>query len=184
MSDARLMITGGHDGRVLMWDVHEGVVLHKHLNRPVERFVGSPDASTRVTTRLRSRRVRTDSTENVRGTGGGAGGGGTREPTRVQDDVDMREVYDVYDAKVSPLGDRIAATDSAGHLLLFAYGDEDAYSQTPDEQFFHNDYQGPLSLSLHIFISYCHKGCDKSPGSISLRQHSIDPNSTIINIGI
>ena len=123
------MITGGHDGRIIVWDVTRGIVLHKHLNRVMKRFAGNPD---------------------VAGGRMGALGEQVDDAHDWLDEADReeQEIFDIYDAKVSPLGNMIAATDSAGHLVLLAYGDSDAYSKTPDEQFFHNDYQGLLFFCL------------------------------------
>ncbi|KAK8727619.1 hypothetical protein OTU49_009654, partial [Cherax quadricarinatus] len=47
----------------------------------------------------------------------------------------------LFDAKWSPDGFTIAATDSHGHLILFGIGHNEKYQQIPKELFFHTDYR-------------------------------------------
>uniref|UniRef100_A0A182QQ37 Bromo domain-containing protein n=1 Tax=Anopheles farauti TaxID=69004 RepID=A0A182QQ37_9DIPT len=58
----------------------------------------------------------------------------------------------IYDAKWSPDGMMIAATDSHGHILMFGYGSgHEKLKQLPPELFFHTDYR-PLirDSALHV----------------------------------
>ncbi|XP_058119125.1 bromodomain and WD repeat-containing protein 3 [Anopheles coustani] len=58
----------------------------------------------------------------------------------------------IYDAKWSPDGTMIAATDSHGHILMFGYGSgHEKLKQLPQELFFHTDYR-PLirDSALHV----------------------------------
>ncbi|XP_052896754.1 bromodomain and WD repeat-containing protein 3 [Anopheles moucheti] len=58
----------------------------------------------------------------------------------------------IYDAKWSPDGMMIAATDSHGHILMFGYGSgHEKLKQLPQELFFHTDYR-PLirDSALHV----------------------------------
>ncbi|XP_045621318.2 bromodomain and WD repeat-containing protein 3 isoform X2 [Procambarus clarkii] len=47
----------------------------------------------------------------------------------------------LFDAKWSPDGFTIAATDSHGHLALFGIGHNEKFQQIPKELFFHTDYR-------------------------------------------
>ncbi|XP_058825201.1 PH-interacting protein [Topomyia yanbarensis] len=58
----------------------------------------------------------------------------------------------IFDAKWSPDGNMIAATDSHGHILMFGYGSgHERLKQLPKELFFHTDYR-PLirDVSHHV----------------------------------
>ncbi|XP_055603175.1 bromodomain and WD repeat-containing protein 3-like [Uranotaenia lowii] len=58
----------------------------------------------------------------------------------------------IFDAKWSPDGTMIAATDSHGHILMFGYGSgHERLKQMPKELFFHTDYR-PLirDVSHHV----------------------------------
>ncbi|KAK4329631.1 hypothetical protein Pmani_000034 [Petrolisthes manimaculis] len=47
----------------------------------------------------------------------------------------------LFDAKWSPDGFTIAATDSHGHLILFGIGHNEKFQRVPKELFFHTDYR-------------------------------------------
>lgn len=55
------------------------------------------------------------------------------------------------DAKWSPDGNSIAATDMFGTVNIYGRGPGTAYSKTPDEQFFHTDYR-PLMRDEAGFV--------------------------------
>lgn len=58
----------------------------------------------------------------------------------------------IFDAKWSPDGNMIAATDSHGHIIMFGYGSgHERLKQLPTELFFHTDYR-PLirDVSHHV----------------------------------
>jgi len=56
----------------------------------------------------------------------------------------------VFDAKWSPDGTMLAATDSHGHILLFGFGaPNDRLRQLPSELFFHTDYRPLIRDSNH-----------------------------------
>lgn len=56
----------------------------------------------------------------------------------------------VFDAKWSPDGTMLAATDSHGHILLFGFGaPTDRLHQLPSELFFHTDYRPLIRDSNH-----------------------------------
>ncbi|KDR09153.1 hypothetical protein L798_01269, partial [Zootermopsis nevadensis] len=56
----------------------------------------------------------------------------------------------VFDAKWSPDGTMLAATDSHGHILLFGFGaPTDRLRQLPSELFFHTDYRPLIRDSNH-----------------------------------
>ena len=59
-----------------------------------------------------------------------------------QTPVEEGDVRKVFEVKFSPSGDHLAATDCGGRVHLFGYGESALYENIPDEQFFHNDYQG------------------------------------------
>ncbi|XP_013108682.2 bromodomain and WD repeat-containing protein 3 [Stomoxys calcitrans] len=59
----------------------------------------------------------------------------------------------VFDAKWSPDGTMIAATDSHGHILIFGLGvGPDRYKILPNELFFHTDYRPLLRDAAHHVI--------------------------------
>ncbi|XP_046806773.1 bromodomain and WD repeat-containing protein 3 isoform X1 [Lucilia cuprina] len=59
----------------------------------------------------------------------------------------------VFDAKWSPDGTMIAATDSHGHILIFGLGvTTDRYKILPNELFFHTDYRPLLRDASHHVI--------------------------------
>uniref|UniRef100_A0A1Q3EZI4 Bromo domain-containing protein n=1 Tax=Culex tarsalis TaxID=7177 RepID=A0A1Q3EZI4_CULTA len=56
----------------------------------------------------------------------------------------------IFDAKWSPDGNMIAATDSHGHILMFGYGSgHERLKQLPKELFFHTDYRPLIRDSSH-----------------------------------
>ncbi|XP_055634846.1 PH-interacting protein isoform X2 [Toxorhynchites rutilus septentrionalis] len=56
----------------------------------------------------------------------------------------------IFDAKWSPDGTMIAATDSHGHILMFGYGSgHERLKQLPKELFFHTDYRPLIRDSSH-----------------------------------
>ncbi|XP_071444927.1 bromodomain and WD repeat-containing protein 3 isoform X2 [Hetaerina americana] len=55
----------------------------------------------------------------------------------------------VFDAKWSPDGQSMAATDSHGHLLLFGFGSNERFRKLPKEMFFHTDYRPLVRDSNH-----------------------------------
>ncbi|XP_069680733.1 bromodomain and WD repeat-containing protein 3 isoform X4 [Periplaneta americana] len=56
----------------------------------------------------------------------------------------------VFDAKWSPDGTMLAATDSHGHILLYGFGaPTDRLRQLPSELFFHTDYRPLIRDSSH-----------------------------------
>ena len=67
---------------------------------------------------------------------------------------DMRKVFKV---KFSPRDDYFAATDCGGRVHLFGYGEFALYENIPDEQFFHNDYQGTSQTFTPIFFVFARR---------------------------
>ncbi|XP_034662563.1 bromodomain and WD repeat-containing protein 3 isoform X3 [Drosophila subobscura] len=62
--------------------------------------------------------------------------------TEFFNDIDGQGHGSVFDAKWSPDGTMIAATDSHGHIMIFGLGMcKDKYSMLPTELFFHTDYR-------------------------------------------
>nr|XP_029722575.1 PH-interacting protein-like [Aedes albopictus] len=56
----------------------------------------------------------------------------------------------IFDAKWSPDGNMIAATDSHGHILMFGYGSgHERLTLLPKELFFHTDYRPLIRDSSH-----------------------------------
>ena len=74
--DSRVMLSAGHDGRLLVWDLECGTIIYNFHN-------------------------------SIEGQGHGA----------------------LFDAKWSPDGQMIAATDSHGHVLLFGWGSDEKYKK-------------------------------------------------------
>ena len=66
--------------------------------------------------------------------------------------IDMQGHASVYDAKWSPDGTTICATDSHGHLLFFGHGSSDKYDKNPNELFFHTDFRPLLRDSFHNVV--------------------------------
>ncbi|KAK4883678.1 hypothetical protein RN001_006997 [Aquatica leii] len=59
----------------------------------------------------------------------------------------------VFDAKWSPDGTMMAATDSHGHILMFGFGSGNASLKTlPIELFFHTDYRPLVRDSNHVVL--------------------------------
>ncbi|XP_055848126.1 bromodomain and WD repeat-containing protein 3 [Episyrphus balteatus] len=59
----------------------------------------------------------------------------------------------VFDAKWSPDGTMIAATDSHGHILIFGLGiGPDRFKNLPTELFFHTDYRPLLRDTQHYVV--------------------------------
>ena len=57
------------------------------------------------------------------------------------------------DAKWSPDGTTICATDSHGHLLIFGcQGSDEPYRRAPAELFFHTDFRPLLRDSFHNVV--------------------------------
>ncbi|XP_070137756.1 bromodomain and WD repeat-containing protein 3 isoform X1 [Drosophila bipectinata] len=68
-------------------------------------------------------------------------------------DIDGQGHGSVFDAKWSPDGTMIAATDSHGHILIFGLGMcIEKYKTLPTELFFHTDYRPLLRDSQHHVI--------------------------------
>lgn len=58
----------------------------------------------------------------------------------------------IFDAKWSPDGNMIAATDSHGHILMFGFGSgHERLKQMPKELFFHTDYR-PLIRDVNYYV--------------------------------
>lgn len=58
----------------------------------------------------------------------------------------------IFDAKWSPDGNMIAATDSHGHILMFGFGmGHPRLSMMPKELFFHTDYR-PLIRDVNYYV--------------------------------
>ncbi|XP_045122866.1 bromodomain and WD repeat-containing protein 3-like isoform X2 [Portunus trituberculatus] len=57
----------------------------------------------------------------------------------------------LFDAKWSPDGFSIAATDSHGHLILFSITNSERFKQIPKELFFHTDYR-PLMRDANSHV--------------------------------
>ncbi|XP_054726598.1 bromodomain and WD repeat-containing protein 3 [Anastrepha obliqua] len=67
-------------------------------------------------------------------------------------DIDGQGHGGVFDAKWSPDGTMIAATDSHGHLLIYGLGiGPDKYKLLPNELFFHTDYR-PLMRDASQYV--------------------------------
>ncbi|EDW66817.2 bromodomain and WD repeat-containing protein 3 [Drosophila virilis] len=67
-------------------------------------------------------------------------------------DIDGQGHGSVFDAKWSPDGTMIAATDSHGHILIFGLGiGTDKYKLLPTELFFHTDFR-PLLRDAHHHV--------------------------------
>ncbi|XP_034117693.1 LOW QUALITY PROTEIN: bromodomain and WD repeat-containing protein 3 [Drosophila albomicans] len=67
-------------------------------------------------------------------------------------DIDGQGHGSVFDAKWSPDGTMIAATDSHGHILIFGLGiGTEKYKLLPTELFFHTDYR-PLLRDAHHHV--------------------------------
>ena len=58
----------------------------------------------------------------------------------------------VYDAKWSPDGLTVCASDSHGHLLFIGHGCSEKYDRLPVELFFHTDYRPLLRDSYHNVV--------------------------------
>lgn len=58
----------------------------------------------------------------------------------------------VYDAKWSPDGLSVAASDSHGHLLFVGHGSTEKFDRLPVELFFHTDYRPLLRDSFHNVV--------------------------------
>lgn len=98
--DPHIMISAGHDGKLFIWDIMEGISLASFSN-------------------------------DIQGQGHGG----------------------VFDAKWSPDGMMIAATDSHGHILMYGYGSGHARLKTlPTELFFHTDYRPLIRDSNHYVM--------------------------------
>ncbi|XP_037956286.1 bromodomain and WD repeat-containing protein 3-like isoform X1 [Teleopsis dalmanni] len=68
-------------------------------------------------------------------------------------DIDGQGHGGVFDAKWSPDGTMIAATDSHGHILIFGLGiGPDKYKILPNELFFHTDYRPLLRDTAHHVV--------------------------------
>lgn len=93
------MISAGHDGKLYIWDIMEGIPLVSFSN-------------------------------DIQGQGHGG----------------------VFDAKWSPDGMMIAATDSHGHILMYGFGSGHERLKTlPSELFFHTDYR-PLVRDANHYV--------------------------------
>ena len=66
--------------------------------------------------------------------------------------IDSSGHASVYDAKWSPDGTTICATDSHGHLLFFGHGSSEKYDRNPPELFFHTDFRPLLRDSFHNVV--------------------------------
>uniref|UniRef100_A0AAR5Q514 Bromo domain-containing protein n=1 Tax=Dendroctonus ponderosae TaxID=77166 RepID=A0AAR5Q514_DENPD len=87
--DEDVILSAGHDGQLLIWDIQRGDILFKYLN-------------------------------TIEGQGYGA----------------------IFDAKWSPDGCSISASDSHGDIMTFGFGiGSPFYQQLPRELFFHTDYR-------------------------------------------
>ncbi|XP_050296565.1 bromodomain and WD repeat-containing protein 3 [Anthonomus grandis grandis] len=97
--DEDVILSTGHDGQLLIWDIHKGEILFKFTN-------------------------------TIEGQGFGA----------------------IFDAKWSPDGCTIAASDSHGDILTFGFGTGSPfYQQLPKELFFHTDYR-PLVRDQNYWV--------------------------------
>ncbi|XP_066145385.1 PH-interacting protein isoform X1 [Euwallacea fornicatus] len=97
--DEDIILSAGHDGQLLIWDINRGEILFKYLN-------------------------------TIEGQGYGA----------------------IFDAKWSPDGCTISASDSHGDILTFGFGSGSPfYQQLPKELFFHTDYR-PLVRDQNYWV--------------------------------
>ncbi|KAL5289713.1 BRWD3 family protein [Megaselia abdita] len=70
-----------------------------------------------------------------------------------KNEIDGQGQGSVFDAKWSPDGSMIAATDSHGHILLYGLGyNQEKYKNVPKELFFHTDYRPLLRDSQHMVL--------------------------------
>jgi bromodomain and WD repeat domain-containing protein 1/3 len=58
----------------------------------------------------------------------------------------------VYDAKWTPDGLTVCATDSHGHVIFLGHGSAERYNKLPVELFFHTDYRPLLRDSFHNVV--------------------------------
>ncbi|XP_026845404.1 bromodomain and WD repeat-containing protein 3 isoform X2 [Drosophila persimilis] len=73
--------------------------------------------------------------------------------TEFFNDIDGQGHGSVFDAKWSPDGTMIAATDSHGHIMIFGLGMcKDKYSMLPAELFFHTDFRPLLRDAQHHVV--------------------------------
>ncbi|QQP48736.1 Uncharacterized protein FKW44_009145, partial [Caligus rogercresseyi] len=63
--------------------------------------------------------------------------------------VPSEESAALYDAKWTPDGTGVVATDSLGHLLILGHGSSESFAGLPKELFFHTDYRPLLRDSFH-----------------------------------
>jgi bromodomain and WD repeat domain-containing protein 1/3 len=97
--DPHVLLSAGHDGQILLWDIYKGEKLASFMN-------------------------------TIEGQGHGG----------------------IFDAKWSPDGTMIAATDSHGHMLMFGIGSgHKLLKEMPKELFFHTDYR-PLVRDANYYV--------------------------------
>ncbi len=70
----------------------------------------------------------------------------------VEENGQQRGHAAIYDAKWSPDGLAVAASDSHGHLLFIGHGSSEPYDRLPMELFFHTDYRPLLRDSFHNVV--------------------------------
>lgn len=98
--DPHILVSAGHDGKMFIWDVNEGVALGSFVN-----------------------------------------------------DIEGQDHAGIFDAKWSPDGTMIAATDSQGHILMYGFGAGHQRLKTlPTELFFHTDYRPLIRDSNHYVM--------------------------------